>query len=153
MADPVSAIAALGLAANVGQLVDYALRIVSKSRELRKSLDGTLPENHHTAVITESLYSASCTLSSYLDNCKAADQVLSLEDERLKEISRACGAIASSLLDELERLRLASDKHTKWNSFRQALKAVWGKGKLDILANTLEMYRNELKTILQISIL
>ena len=153
MADPISAMAALGLAANIGQLVEYAISIVSKTRDIRKSLDGILPENRHTAVVTESFYAASCTLSGYLENCKIADQALSPEDERLKEISRSCAAIASSLLEELDRLRLKSDKHVKWNSFRQALKAAWGKGKLDILANTLEMYRNELKTILQISIL
>lgn len=40
MADPFSAVAALGLAANVAQMVDYSLRIVSKSKEFRKSLDG-----------------------------------------------------------------------------------------------------------------
>lgn len=154
MGDPVSAMAALGLAANIGQMIEYSLRIVSKSKELRESLDGSLAENRHKTVVTESLLSATCTLSGFLGSCTAADIALSPEDEHLRDISSACGAIASDLLDELGRLRLISGaKHVKWNSFRQALKTVWGKGKLDLLARTLEMYRNELKTILQISIL
>ena len=105
MADPASAMAALGLAANICQMVEYALIIVSNSREIDSSLDGVLSENRHTTVVTGNLYTASCTLSSYLDNCKTVDKASSPE------------------------------------------------GKLDVLANTLEMYRNELKTILQISIL
>lgn len=154
MGDPASAMAALGLAANIGQMIEYSIRIVTKSKELRKSLDGSLPENRHKQVVTESLLSASCTLSVFIESCKAANKALSPEDEHLRDISRACGAIASDLLDELERLRLMSGtKHVKWNSFRQALKTVWGKAKLDLLAHTLEMYRNELKTVLQISIL
>lgn len=153
MADPVSAMAALGLAANISQMIEYAISIVSKSRELRKSLDGALSENRHTAVVTKSLYNASSTLSSYIDDYKSADKALSPQDERLKEISHTCTTIASSLIKELDQLKLKSDDNTKWHSFRQALKAVWGKGRLDILANTLEMYRNDLKTILQISIL
>ena len=150
--DPASVMAALGLAANIGQIVEYALIIVSKSREIHNSLDGVLSENRHTAVVTGNLYTASCTLSSYLDNCKTVDKASSPEDERLKEMARSCAEIAKSFMDELDKLRLTSDKRVKWKSFRQALKAVWGKGKLDILANTLQMYRNELKTISQISI-
>ena len=154
MGDPVSAMAALGLAANIGQMIEYSLRIVSKSKALRKSLDGSLPENRHKTVVTESLLSATCTLSDCLESCKAADKAFSPEDQHLQDISSACGAIASDLLDKLGRLRLVSGtKHVKWNSFRQALKTVWGKAKLDLLAHTLEMYRNELKTVLQISIL
>ena len=154
MGDPASAMAALGLAANIGQMIEYSLRIVSKSKELRDSLDGSLPENRHKTVVTESILGASCTLSDFLENYKAADKALSPDDEHLQDICRACATIASDLLDELGRLRLVSGtKHVKWNSFRQALKTVWGKAKLDSLAHTLELYRNDLKTILQISIL
>lgn len=35
MGDPVSAMAALGLAANIGQMVEHSLRIVSKSNEIQ----------------------------------------------------------------------------------------------------------------------
>lgn len=154
MGDPVSAMAALGLAANIGQMVEYSLRIVSKSKELRESLDGILPENRHKAVVTESFHSASCMLSGYLEGCRAANKSLSQEVERLRDIASACGSIASSLLEELERLRLTPGaKYVKGNSSRQALKATWGKSKLDLLGHTLELYRNELKTILQISLL
>ena len=154
MGDPASAMVALGFAANIGQMIGYSLRIVSKSKELRKSLDGSLPENRHNTIVTESLLSASCTLSAFLQSCKAADKALSPEDEHLQDISNACGAIASDLLYKLERLTLTpGSKNVKWNSFRQALKTVWGKDKLDSLSHTLELYRNELKTILQVSIL
>ena len=106
MGDPVSAMAALGLAANIGQMIEHSLRIVSKSKELRESLDGSLPESRHKTIVTESLLSASCTLSGFLGSCTAADKALSPEDEHLRDISKACSAIASDLLDELGRLRL-----------------------------------------------
>lgn len=60
--DPVSAMAALGMAANIGQMVEYALIIVSKSREIHNSLDSVLSENRQTTVVTGNLYTARCTL-------------------------------------------------------------------------------------------
>lgn len=69
MADPFSAVAALGLAANVAQMVDYSLRIVSKCKEFRKSLDGAIPGHRHTAVVTASLRGASATLASHFGVC------------------------------------------------------------------------------------
>ena len=114
MADPASAMAALCLAANICQIVEYALIIVSKSCEIHSSLDGVLSENRHTAVVTGNLYTSSCTFSSYLDNCKTVDKASSPEDEFLKKIARSCAEIAKSLMGELDRLRLTSDKRVKW---------------------------------------
>ena len=131
MGDPVSAMAALSLAANIGQMIEYSLAIVSKSKEFRKSLDGSLPENRHKTIVTESLLSVSGTLCDFLEYSKAVDKALSPDDEYLQDISGQCAAIASDLLDALGRLRLIpSTKHVKWNSVRQALKTVWGKAKL-----------------------
>lgn len=72
MADPSSAVAALGLAADVAQMIDYSLRIVSKSNEFCNSLDGAIPEHHHTAFVTASLRGASATLASHLGRCIGA---------------------------------------------------------------------------------
>ncbi len=50
-------------------MVDYSLRIVSKSKEVRKSFEVAIPEHHHTAVVTASLRGASATLASHLGRC------------------------------------------------------------------------------------
>ncbi len=100
MADPFSAVAALGLAAYVAQMVDYSLHIVSKSKGFRKSLDGAIPEHHHTAVVTASLRGASATLASHLGRCIGMEKGFEGETQ-LTELAVDCEGIARSLLQEL----------------------------------------------------
>lgn len=98
MADPFSAVAASGLAADVAQMVDYSLRILSKIKEFRKSLDGAIPEHHHTAVVTASLRGASATLAIHLGRYIGKG----FEGEtQLRELAVDCEGIARSLLQEL----------------------------------------------------
>ena len=156
MLDPLSAIAALGVAANVFQLVEYSLQIVSKASQLRQSLDGSLPENQHRKVVTEKFYIPSATLSTFLEECKSSDKTLSEDEELFLQISRSCEAIASELLAELDRLKVSFNKHAKLKSYRAALKLEWGpqgKKRLDSLASRLDKYRDQLKTVVKISIL
>ncbi|KAL8717491.1 MAG: hypothetical protein Q9225_005272 [Loekoesia sp. 1 TL-2023] len=146
MADPLTAMAARNLASNIAQMVDYSLHIVSKSKELRKNLDGATSEHHHTIVVTKSLRDASNALSTYLEKSTGLEKNFDGETTRLQTLSTDCEDIARSLLKELDGLTFHSEgKNLRWNSFRQALKIMWGKEKLDDLAKTLGMYREALK--------
>ena len=109
MTDPLTAVAALGLAANIAQMVDYSLRIVSKSNELRKSLDGAIPEHQHTTVVTNSLRDASNTLSNYLEKGSVTEKSFDGDTLRLQSLSRECEKIARDLLKELDGLRLRTE--------------------------------------------
>ena len=148
------AIAALGLAANILQLVDYSLQIVSTAKQLSKSVDGAIPEHHHTSVVTTNFRDASATLSTYLEKCDGAEKGFGSENTQLRTLSSNCEVIARELLEELDRLKLRTDgKNVRWHSLRHALKITLGRDKVDALAGRLEMYRQELKTEIPMEIL
>lgn len=79
VAKATSVMAALGLAASVGQLVDYAFQIVTERSKLCTMLDGAPAVHPHNAVAIGMLYVATSMLDVYLANCKCSDQALSLE--------------------------------------------------------------------------
>ena len=81
-------------------MVDYSLRIVSKSKKFRKSLDGAIPEHHHTAVVFASLRGASATLASHLGRCIGMEKGFEGEMQ-LRELAVDCEGIARNLLQEL----------------------------------------------------
>ena len=54
---------------------------------------------------------------------------------------------AKKLVRALERLK-SPEKRSKWRSFRQAFKSLWGKARVDALKNELDVQRNVLNTTL-----
>ena len=60
------ALAALGLASNIIQIVDFGARLLSKSREIHHSADGSLDENNILEDVTSNLAELSFELSIHL---------------------------------------------------------------------------------------
>ena len=71
MSEPISALAAIGLAENIAQFVHYALKIVSEGNEAYKSVDDANLVNAHLERVTRELEASSIELSTSLSTCKA----------------------------------------------------------------------------------
>ena len=115
--DPFSA---LGLASNVVQLVDIGTRIVSAGCELYSpdgiSINGELETTMNDLVkICSSLEQPQNQING---------QVASRSERELIPLSLTCKNVGEELLTVLHKLKVQSP-HKKWQSFRQALKAVW----------------------------
>ncbi len=137
-------IAALSLAGNIVQFVDFGCRLFSKSRELYKSSEGALDETVELEKIATSL----STMSEGLTKIPplAAQQSQWCQDEiTLKSIAQGCKKIADELLEALDELRVKNSK-MKWQSFRVALKRIWRSGKIESMSRKLVDYSVQLTT-------
>jgi hypothetical protein len=150
--DPITA---LSVVAAVIQFLDYGTRIVSKGKELYSSADGALSENMELETASVQLQNLSNTLmDSFQAGLKAPpggkpDQ----SDEVMQKICEDCVAVSRELVEQLEKLKIPEGHpHKKWKSFRQALKAVWTKEKINEIAERLKNLRNYLDTVILVSV-
>jgi hypothetical protein len=140
--------AALSIAANVTQFIEYGYRIVKKSREIYNSKDG----------VSAAQVDAESATVRLLDFSKRLQQSLSLEDgfqgslgnlasekQILESICNRCINLSNELLSQFKKLEVRKDeKHRKWKSFRSALKSVWSKEDIEVVARNLKSYQREL---------
>ncbi|KAL4778502.1 hypothetical protein BJX76DRAFT_366229 [Aspergillus varians] len=124
--DPLSA---LGLATSVIQLVEFATKLISKGRELYRSPDGVLADHAEKTAISSRLSNLSKGLLSSLDGITGS-QKLSPAQEGLRDVAQESYVVAEDFLATIDELKVAT-RGRKWASFRQALKSVWTKEKLE----------------------
>ena len=130
-------LAAIGLAGNIVQFVSFTFVLISKTRELQESASGTLNENVDLNIIAQDIRTFTSRISSNVHPAM-----------RLSDVARRCDAIACELLDAITKLqhkhRQGSGKvPTRWQTFRQALKSVWGKAHIEELMTRLERLRDQ----------
>ena len=135
---------ALGLAANIVQLVDFASKLVSRSRETYQSADGALVENSELQAVTQNLQ----TLTGELHlSSKGQIKDSSGAEKQLHDLCSGCTDATAQLLAALEKLKAKGD-HKRWGSFRQALESVWKESEIQSLAIRLERFRRQIDTTL-----
>jgi len=150
--DPLSA---LSVAAAVVQLVDYGAGIVSKGTQLYKSVDGALGENIELETASIRLQQLSSGMQGSLsqtrrDNTQGSPAQV---DQHLEAMCNECVTVSQELVNKLETLKVPGDHpYKKWKSFRQALKSVWSKEKIEAIAERLCSLRAELNTHVVVSL-
>jgi len=145
--DPLSA---LGIAASVAQFIQFGCSLVSKSRQLYHN--GALPDYIECESATTRLIELTSSIEDSLNDLEALEK-LSTDSEALRVICTNCIKLSKDLLARLDDLRLDDkNKSKKWKSFRQALKSVSSKGRLDRIAGKLAECREELNHHIVISI-
>lgn len=127
------ALAAVSLAGNILQFLNLTAAAFSKSRQIHASISGTLKEHDDLESLTNDLKDSSGRLQA------SAGSV----DPVLKQLCSRCSEVAEELLKALESLGVKG-KHTRAQSLRKALKAMWGNEKLKILEERLARFRHEL---------
>ncbi|KAF9878380.1 hypothetical protein CkaCkLH20_03872 [Colletotrichum karsti] len=132
---------ALGLAAAIIQFVEFGVKLVSTSREIYISADGRTQE-HETL---DEICSHLCFLVDDIDD--AAELVGELkqridEEVALRKLSERCRSTALELQTLLKSLYCTPSGRVA--SLKQALRAAWGKRKVDDVEARLKEYRQEL---------
>jgi len=136
-------IAALSLASNVIQVVDFSARLVSKGYKVYKSVDGSLAENIDAEIIAKDLNDLNGKLRLSYEKNTEKGVPLADDDQALINLCEKCTVLADELLQSLEGVKVFG-RHRKWKSARQALKSVINKDDLAQFSRRLDSYRNEM---------
>lgn len=142
------ALAALGIASNIVQLISFTSDLISKGHEIYTSADGELVEYLELETITNHIQTLNSQIAwkPKLDK-KGKKRTLTKTESRLKELCEGCNDVARHLLTALKDLK-AEGKNKRWKSFRQALNSVWNQEKIQNLTERLERYRRTIDTVL-----
>lgn len=134
----------LNIAGNIVQLVDFAIKVVSKGYKIHWSADGSTPENHDLETVANDLVLIQTKLRHSLHPLDATAP-LSDEDQALADLTATSIEVAAALLEKLNMIK-AQGRFRRWNSLRQALKSVTSKGDVDDLARRFAMLRDQVNT-------
>jgi hypothetical protein len=136
-------LAALSLAGNIVQFIDFGCGLFVKSRELYESATGMAAEDAQLAIIARSLRRLSQNLEVTSSN--ASEQ--SSEASDLEALVDECKKVANDLLGALDQLKSTSTRN-KWRGFRDSLKRVWKAERIDSLVRRLDSCSIQLTTCL-----
>lgn len=134
-------IAALNLAGNIVQFIDFGCRLFSKSRELYKSSDGVLAENVELEIIVTSL----STLSKGLTDGSPQACLRTPDYYNLVLLAERCKGIADELLEVLEKLKVRNSQK-RWQCLRVALKRIWNSEDIKNMSKRLDECSSRLTT-------
>lgn len=110
-------IAALGLAGNIVQFVDFGIKLFREGRELYRSAEGASTE----AIELESITRA---IRRYAQGLHARTPVKSTAKGDLADITHQCEALADELLALLEELKVGDTQHRRWDSLKAAATSI-----------------------------
>ena len=135
--DPLSA---LTVASAVLQMVDFGARLFSKSVELYKSGESSLPINIKLSLIVEDLSQISGRLTA-VDGLEQGQ--LTKDEVALNGLALQCNSMANELISDLQRL-VVRNPQRKWESMYKVVKAVWKEKKSHETKERLGGFRSEL---------
>ncbi|KAJ9160716.1 hypothetical protein NKR19_g3020 [Coniochaeta hoffmannii] len=136
--DPVTA---LGLAGNIVQFIDFTCNLLSKANDIHK--DGFLVEYADMQLVNDDLREHVEGLRTRLQPLDTAEPMVCDNEKAFRKLCGKCLKVAAELEQALKLLQIHGKK-TKWKSFRQALKSVWGKQHLTELKGRLDLYSDQL---------
>jgi len=145
--DPVTAIQCVSA---IISFVDFGLKLVSKSHQIYSSVDGVLQDHAEQDAVARRLGDLADNLANAIES-SAKTRKLSAAEIALQKITVECNASAADFTAAIDEIR-ATGTHKRWDSFRQALKAVWKKEDLEQHRGKLESYRLEAVTYLLVII-
>lgn len=132
----IEGLAAIGLAGNIIQFISFSYVLVSKSVEIHQSASGQSNHNIDLHIVSQDIRKFSSGILS-----KGSSST------RLADIAERCDTIAEELQQAISQLQLKQHESrkgpTKWQSFRKAMKEVWGKSYVDDLKSRLELLRDQ----------
>lgn len=139
MLDPLTII---GLASPIVQSVDFSSKLVSETKGLYHSAEGSSTQNEEHQEVTQDLRELCKNLSS--PQGWAPSDRPSTNELALLELSGSCKVVADELVVVLEKLKVKSS-HEKWGSFKMALKGAMKKEKIESIRGRLERIQSQLQ--------
>ena len=153
-------IAALGIASNIAQFVEFGCRLFSESKALYRSSSGLADEAVELDNITQSLSRLSNSLilehsfssqppSDDIDiQFQPANEFEEDSDETdLTLIATECKKVADELSEALNRLRV-KNPGKKWQCFRVTLTRIWKPESIDNMSRRMQRLSSQLTTCL-----
>lgn len=143
------ALAALGLAGNTVQFLDFSAKLCATSIEIYRAIDGASSSNAQSETLLKSFIESTDEVSSNLGRYQvalgaASRQASSRGEAQISTIISDCQTIADDLVQRFEALK-SSGKPEKWKSFVSGVKCMWKKQELEDLQNRLRHNREELE--------
>jgi hypothetical protein len=130
-------LAAIGLAGNIVQFVDFGLKLSRDFKDLYQSAEGGKAKHLELEDVTTDLESL----------CQKLQESTSLapqDDEELRDLARGCAKLARELLAMLEKVKVNKERNPKLATFKQALKNIWKDKDISDLEQRLGRYREQL---------
>ncbi|KAH7410001.1 hypothetical protein DE146DRAFT_333303 [Phaeosphaeria sp. MPI-PUGE-AT-0046c] len=138
------ALAAVGLAGNIVQFIDFSCKLFAGASSIYHSHAGTLKGAQDLETITESLIDLSIRLEKSLE--KQRSGVIALQN--LKVLAKGCHDTAKELVTVLQSIR-AKSAGSKWHSFRASLAGLLKESEIANLEKRINDYRLQLIIELQ----
>ncbi|PGH17864.1 hypothetical protein AJ80_04687 [Polytolypa hystricis UAMH7299] len=133
-------LAALGLACNIIQFIDFGLKLFHDGREIYGSAHGNTAEYFELKEVAQDL--ATFTNQLHSNNVKFTSSVPA--EKSLQGLARKCEELAIELVNLLQELQVKPGRSRKWSSFKQALKRVQKEKEIQNLEDRLRRFREEI---------
>ena len=131
-------LAALSLASNIAQLVEFSIKIGELTKSFRKNC-GKLPKDLQRV---ENLVSDLVPIAERLQHASNTSTNVLLREQTLVSLLSHCVSEAQDFKSLLNSFKIASQ--TGWSSFVSALKTTRNAGKIDKIEKALESYKSAL---------
>ena len=145
----VEALAAVGLAGNVAQFVEFSCKLFDQATTIYHSSTGSTQGAKDLETLTQQLRTLCANLAHANNSFQHPGPTRQPNPDSLRKLAENCEAAANELLSELSNLK-AKDPNSKWSSFRAALAISWKEKRIDALQKKLDSYRSQLIVHLQV---
>ena len=136
------ALAAVGLASNIAQFIDFSCKIFETSKAVHRSSDGRSQAHEDIIVISQHLRSLCAGLVKSRNESKVGTKNIS-HDDALYALAEKCEKAANALMVAIENLK-AKNPQSRRSSFHAALKTIWSAEEIDAMMERLKQYRSEI---------
>jgi hypothetical protein len=145
----IEALAAISLAGNVVQFVEFSCRLFDQTAAIYHSRTGSTRGAQDIETLTQQLQNLCANLAHGNNSVQHVGPAHQPIPGSLRRLAKDCEAVANELLSELYSLK-ARNPGSKWSSFRAALGVSWKEKRVDALQKKLDSYRSQLIVHLQI---
>lgn len=154
------ATAALGIAGNIVQFIDFSQKLCKTISQIYKSATGTTKHINKTEVLVNSFSSSldvlSADLSKYCAHLSSAvpedassnDQV----GDQMQALVKNCREVAVELQRRLDSVKMKGQQSGKRKAMLVAVKAMWKEEEFQDVEQTLIRFRKELQWIVLVSL-
>ena len=133
------ALAALSLAGNVVQFVDFGQKLISRTKQIYAS--GTLTVHEELETLVNDLSKLCVDLVESRN--KIGSHGRSAEEHDVLPLAASCQELGVEFSTLLQKLRVQS-RSRKWATIQQALKSMWNDKAVQKYAKRLEGYRSQI---------
>jgi hypothetical protein len=135
-------LAAIGLAGNIVQFVDFGIKVVSKGAHLYQSAEGALKENVELEHIVSDVKMLSQSLTSGAYSI-ALNRATSEDEKSLRNLADSCTQLTDELLAILKGIQMDGRKNRKLESIKKSLRSVWEKQRIRDLEDRLSRIKQQ----------